>query len=315
MKKVLLMIVAVLVAVTSAFSQAKKPTIMVVPSDVWCNQNGYMMSQTIMGVVETSPDYSKALSSNSDLQLAISKLGELMSDNGFPLKDLSATLKSIQTSNAENSVIAEEEGGVVESSLDILRSTAKADIWLNLTWIVNRTGPKSSITYNLQAIDAYTNKQVAATSGTGSPSFSSELPILLEEAIVSRMDLFTSQLQSYFDDLFTNGREVALELKVSASSDVNLESEVGDDILSFIIEDWVADNTVRGQFNTSDATANVMKFEQVRIPMVLENGRSIDTRYWARGLMRELMTKYKLRVSLGMRGLGQAYLVINGTNE
>ena len=26
-----------------AFSQAKKPTIMVVPSDVWCNTNGYMM--------------------------------------------------------------------------------------------------------------------------------------------------------------------------------------------------------------------------------------------------------------------------------
>jgi hypothetical protein len=50
---------------------------------------------------------------------------------------------------------------------------------------VNRTGPKYSLTFNLQGIDAYTNKQIAACQGTGDPTFSAELPVLIEESIAN----------------------------------------------------------------------------------------------------------------------------------
>ena len=35
-----------------AFSQAKKPTLMVVPSDLYCNQHGYMLSFNNQGTTE-----------------------------------------------------------------------------------------------------------------------------------------------------------------------------------------------------------------------------------------------------------------------
>ena len=38
-----------------------------------------------------------------------------------------------------------------------------------------------------------------------------EVAVLLEEAVVDKMDAFVSQLQKHFDDLMANGREVALE--------------------------------------------------------------------------------------------------------
>lgn len=90
MKKVLFILSLVLVISGGCFAQAKKPTIMVVPSDVWCNQNGYMSSFDNQGQVEKYPNYETALQSSSDLVLAISKIGEMMAERGFPLKDLSA---------------------------------------------------------------------------------------------------------------------------------------------------------------------------------------------------------------------------------
>lgn len=310
MKRIILTLALALVTL-AGFSQAKKPSIMVIPSEVWMTKNGYMNEVELNGVKQQIPDYKRALSSNSDLLVAITKFGEMMASRGFPLKDLAAVLRSLQTQSTEEMFIGEASGGVAKSSLDMLRETAKADIEIHLTWIVNAQGPKKSVTANFQGIDTYTNKQVAAASGTGNPSFSSELAVMLSEAVIMHMDGFTNQLQMHFDDLFANGREVSLQCRRTNDSDINFDSEVGGDILSFIIEDWVAANTVQGRFNTTDATENVMNFEQVRIPLEI-NGRQMDTRTWARNLQRELMSKHKIRVKLDTRGLGHAYLLIEG---
>jgi hypothetical protein len=44
-----------LLFVTLNFAQAKKPTIMVVPSDVWCTKNGYMMTFDNQGTKVSIP--------------------------------------------------------------------------------------------------------------------------------------------------------------------------------------------------------------------------------------------------------------------
>lgn len=311
MKKVLFILSLVLVISGGCFAQAKKPTIMVVPSDVWCNQNGYMSSFDNQGQVEKYPNYETALQSNSDLVLAISKIGEMMAERGFPLKDLSACLKTIKQEAAEESVTTSKEGDVLaETPLDKLSRVAKADIIIQLTWSMNVSGPKKSVTFNMQGLDAYTNKQVAAASGTGAPSFSVEIPLLLEESILSHIDQFNSQLQVHFDDLFANGREVALTCRRWSGSEADFETEYDGNELSFIIEDWMAQNTVQGRFSTSDATENRLVFEQVRIPLQNEAGRAIDTRTWANGLRKSLKDTYGIDAKLTTKGLGQAIITI-----
>lgn len=311
MKKVLFILSFVLVISGGCFAQAKKPTIMVVPSDVWCNQNGYMSSFDNQGQVEKYPNYETALQSSSDLVLAISKIGEMMAERGFPLKDLSACLKTIKQEAAEESVTTSKEGDVLaETPLDKLSRVAKADIIIQLTWSMNVSGPKKSVTFNMQGLDAYTNKQVAAASGTGAPSFAVEIPVLLEESILSHIDQFNSQLQVHFDDLFANGREVALTCRRWSGSEADFETEYDGNELSFIIEDWMAQNTVQGRFSTSDATENRLVFEQVRIPLQNEAGRAIDTRTWANGLRKSLKDTYGIDAKLTTKGLGQAIITI-----
>ncbi len=312
MKKLLLSISFVFVTIL-CFSQAKKPELMVMPSDVWCNDKGYMISYDNQGVQEEIPDYKKAVKSDKELTNVISKIGALMADRGFPLKDLSATISGIEQREAEERLITSKAGSqIAESPLDKIRRVAKADIILSVDWTVNQVGPKRSITYNLQALDAYTNKQIAAVQGTGAPSMAAETVLLLEEAIVLNMDNFASRLQTYFDDLFANGREVTVRVRVfDNGSGVDLESEYDGMELTEIIDDWMWENTVEHRYSKIDGTENYIDFSQVRIPLFRENGRAMDTETFVRNLSKYLrQAPYSLTSKVLTRGLGEAVLII-----
>lgn len=235
-----------------------------------------------------------------------------MSDRSFPLKDLSSVLKSMANNTVMDIVTTSSSGAeLAESTLDLIKRNSNADIILELNWQVNTIGPKKSITYSLAAKDSYTDKQIAGAQGTGSPSFSADLPVLLEEAVVANMDNFCAQLQAHFDDMMENGREVTMEVKVvEDGSGINLASEYEGEELTDIIDDWVSDNSVNHRYNLSQGSNNFLKFEQIRIPLFQANGRPNDTRRWTRDLSKFLTTKYQISSKVDIRGLGKAVLLI-----
>jgi hypothetical protein len=301
-----------------SFGQAKKPTIMVVPSDNWCITNGYSIEFDNQGTQEIIPDYKKAFQNDSDLLLVISKINGLMADRGFPLKNMESEIKSISQVSAINAMRSSKSSGssVAESPVDQLLNQSKADIIIQMTWSINKVGPNKSITFNLQGIDAYSNKQIATAAGTGANSFAVELPVLLEEAVISYIGPFTDRLQTHFDDLFENGREVSITIKRWDDWDNDLESYYGTDNeeLGILIEDWMASNTVKGRFNTKDATENIMVFDQVRIPLYYERkGRqsAMDTRRFASLLSKFLRNSpYNIENKITTRGLGEATIYL-----
>ena len=315
MKKAIIFLCAFLSSVILS-GQAKKPTIMVVPSDNWCVTRGYVQTYNNQGKDVVTPDYKAALQNDSDLLLAISKINELMAERGFPLKNLESSLKTLENQSAEDALLSSRDGASVsESPIDKLKKVAKADIWMQLTYTEKPVGPKKALTFNLQGIDAYTDKQIAGASGTSSPSLVSDIAILIEESVLMHLDSFNAQLQAYFDDLFANGREIIVRIKVWDDFENGLETEYDGEELSTIIENWMQDNTVNGRFNTTDATENMMLFEQVRIPMEVEEKgktRPLDARRWVRGLGKYLQDKYNIESKLMMQGLGQAQLIIGG---
>lgn len=312
MRKSIIIIIAVFLSM-AAFGQAKKPTIMVVPSDVWCVQNNFSSTYDNQGVREIVPDYTRALQSDANLLLAIGKINSMMADRGFPLKDLQSVTKSINQKNAEDNMIQSKTSGasLAENPIDRLRRVAKADIIMQLTYTLNVMGPKYSITYNLQGLDAYTNKQIAGAQGTGKQTFTAELPVLLEEAVVNNMDNFCDQLMAYFEDLQENGREVSVDIRVfDNGSGLDLETEFGGMELSEIIDDWMSDNTVSHVFNKSDGSETFIQYEQVRIPLYKTNGQQMDTESFVRELRKFLRDRYKIESKVMTRGLGRCILAI-----
>lgn len=308
-------ILAIIILGLNGYSQAKKPTLMVVPSDAWCIQQGYSMVFDDQGTPVRIPDYKRAFQENTEVNQVISQINGLMAERGFPLKNMETVIRSLQMDAAEDNMRSSSSTGsnISESPVDALKKVAKADIIIQLTWTLNRVGPKRSVNFNIQGLDAYTNKQVATAVGTGEPSFSAELPVLLSEAVIAHMDSFTATLQDHFDDMFKNGREIIVRVQTWEDASVNLESEFNGEELGYLIEDWLADNTVNGRFSTTDMTESMALFEQVRIPLYNPSGRAIDARRYLRGLSKYLSSSpFSIQNKLVMKGLGRATIILGG---
>ena len=313
MKKIVSSLALLFLVSAAAFSQAKKPTIMVVPSDAWCNANGYMTVIDNQGVEVYNPNYQKALVSCPDLIPVISRINGLMADRGFPLKNLETVMKNLNRQDTELSVVQSKDGSSVQSNdLMAIRQSARADIIIQITWSINSIGPKKSVTFTMQGLDSYTGKEVASATGTGAPSFSTEVPVLLSEAVNSQIDEFCSRLQNHFDDMFENGRQIALKINVFQNdADANLETEYNGKELREIIEDWMAENTVKGRFNLSDDSELYMNFEDVRIPLFDARERPIAANAFARDLVKYLKTTYQIEpIKIMNQGLGQCTVIL-----
>lgn len=300
--------------------EGKMPTIMVVPSKQYCNNHGCLTTYDNQGVTEYIPNYEKALLDN-DLNIAITTLNARLTKRGFEVKNLSSALASLKTSAAEKSVLTSIEGGasVAESPIDVLRRTAKADIWVELDWYTNtvKGGSQKTLTFTLSALDAYTDFVIGGVSPTTSHneySSSFNIALMIESAIQGQFDPFCNTMVTYFNRLVAQGRPIKLSVYIWDDFDGTLMSEVGDDSeeLHEVIEDWLEDNTVKGKFGSPDLSPSgtSMIIEQVRMPLVNAKGRDLDPTRWARDLKNKLKNEYGIESNLSSKGLGEILLVI-----
>jgi hypothetical protein len=320
MKKSLIIAALLLACQAIGWSQAKKPTIMVVPADAFCERYGYVQTVNAMGETVTSPDYARAMKENADIRTLVAAMADFMAKNDFPIQSLEQELKRLQTEDAELAMMTGKNSGaeVDETPLERLRRSAKADIILDLDYEIHRLGPQKQVSFNLQAIDAYSSKIISGNTGVSSVA-NVPMTSLLEECVLSFKDNFLNGLQHHFDDLFANGREISVTLLRYNNCPVDFEEEYevnGDEYeLAEIIEAWMADNTVEGRFTTAAKSANRMRFNQVRIPLYAQNmnGRdvAIDAEAFVKPLVRMLKkAPYKLTVGSSPRGLGDVWITI-----
>jgi Family of unknown function (DUF6175) len=302
-----------LIAANNVFAQAKKPTIMVLPSDNWCEQRFFMTEFDNQGTKQKVPNYKQAFQEDTEIGQVISKIGSLMIDRGFPLKDAEQELKAIEARAAEDNMTTSTSTGssIAESPVDMLKNKAKADIIIQIWWKVTKTDAGKVLSFTVEAFDAYTNKRIASATGNSEPNNTAIVPVLLEQALLSKIDPFVNQLQQHFDDMLLNGREIRLTVKRWNTWQYTLEDEIEGEEITDHINNWMQTNTVNKRFNMSDASENIIRFEQVRIPIYDANGNPIDARAFAKGLQKHLKsTPYNFEVKLVTRGLGEAILIL-----
>ena len=318
MKKSLAIAALLLAFQVLGWSQAKKPTIMVVPADAFCERYGYVQQNQAMGMTVSSPDYSRAMKENADIRTLVSAMADFMAKNDFPIQSLEQELKRIQTESAEMAMMTGKTGSeIMESPIERLRRTAKADIILDLDYEIHRVGPQKQVSFNLQAIDAYSSKIISGNTGV-STAANVPLTSLLEECVLSFKDNFLSGLQHYFDDLFANGREITVTILRydSCPFDFDEEVEVDGEEVDFDewIEEWFQDNTVNGRFTTATSSANQLRFNQVRIPLYSQNrkGRdvAIDADDYVKPLVKLIRKQLNVPVGATPRGLGDVWITV-----
>ncbi len=311
MLRSLLLALGVLFASFGIHAQtAKKPIIMIVPSDNWCTQRYFTQTFKDQGRTVRVSDYGLAFQEDTELGGVISKVGEVLTELGYELKDCEQELKNIAIRSGEDNVTMSKSGAMLsENPIDVLKRRAKADIILQVGWQEVREQEGKSISFTLEAFDAYTSKRIASSSGLSEPSTES-VPRILQKCIKDRIDVFDRQMLNYYCNLQTNGREIILTVRVWDNWDNDLETEYNGEELLDCIQSWLHDNTVNNAFNLLDATEMIAQFEQVRIPFFDEKGRALDARAFATKLRKHLNTVYGIEAKVMTRGLGEAIVVL-----
>lgn len=302
----------ILFPICSLWAQDKKPTLMILPSDNWCVQRYFTSEFDNQGTKMKVPNYKQAFQEDTEIGQVISKIGSLMIERGYPLKDAEQEIKAIEARTAEENMTTSKSTGssIAESPLDKLKNRTKADIILQIWWKVNKTEQGKIISFTLEAFDSYTSKRIAASTGNGLPS-SDIVPVMLQQAVMAQIDQFSSQLLTHFTNMQQNGREITLTIKRFGSWDKDLETEIDGHEITDIITEWMNQNTVNKQYNNSETSENVLRLEQVKIPLQDANKNGVDARQFARNLQKYLKAApYNIESKLLNRGLGEAILIL-----
>lgn len=163
---------------------------MILPSDNWCTQRYFMSEYQNQGESVRIPNYLQAFQEDVELPAVISKVGELMVELGYSLKDAEMEIKNLNMRSAEDNMTFSKTSGsqLSESPLDILKRRIKADIIIQLGWNLNQEG---SLTVTLEAFDAYTSKRIATATNT-QPMKGKDIPASLQSIIQKILSLLMS---------------------------------------------------------------------------------------------------------------------------
>lgn len=286
---------------------AKKPTLMILPSDNWCTQRYFTSTYEFQGVKTRVPNYQQAFQEDTELPQVISKIGQLLTDKGYSIKDAEMEIKNLSIREAENNVTTSRTTGarIDETPLDILKRRIKSDVVIQIWWQVHKN---RSVSFTLEAFDSYTGKRVATS--TGIAESAGDVPHTLENAVSSNISDFDIQMMQWYDRMCATGREIVLSIKCWDNWDKDLETEYDGVELIDHIQNWLRSNAVNGVFNLSDATEVSAQFEQVMIPLI-DNGQALDSRGFATKLRKHLQKPpYNIQSKVVIRGLGEAILIL-----
>ncbi len=252
--------------------QAKLPNIMVVP---------YINEQT-----DVSPSDLRAhIDASPMLQLALSKVKESFSLNGYPTVDFIGLLRS-----QRNTDMAQAYRGATTNPIIKMMQSSKADIFVYVTPRIIRDGSTSQAIVMLDAQDAYTRESFANANFTSDSFMTSDTVRLVSMALDNISRNFFGQIEERFADLVASGRTIVAHLYVKEGCEMSFYDsfgETGDD-LGTLLNYYLAENAYHGtgEVNSIEDYYIDMSF---KIPIYEESsGRPIPKTY-AMSMLRKFL--------------------------
>ena len=300
----------------NAIEQAR-PTIMVIPGDQTLQNFKCLTTQKANGRDYILRDYKKYLLKDDRAKRIISTIQDEFNAQDFPLNDFEQTLKQLDTQEATDMADGFEKDAKTQ-----LLTVAQPDILLELSYDTSRDkismtshnyshkGEKN-VSFTLNAVDAYTNKVVATMTASNIKGESTTETI--QASIKDQMPKFQQDIQKYFSDILTRGRDITVRIAVAKDCNVRLndESIEGDTYADWII-DYMKAHTIKGAHKLQRNTATELYFVNCRIKLLNENGTQYGVYDWTRDLQKNLRKNLGLKCSNKAQGLGEVLISIQG---
>lgn len=293
----------------NAIVQAK-PEIMILPADKTLREFGDLKQTKIDGETYNLRDYQKFLLDDPNFKNVTAYIHGKFIELDYPLTDFEQNLKTL--SNKKATAMADN---LAQDSKTQLLATARPDIILEIDYNVKKdvtrsTGERNSH-YLINAIDPYTDKVIATISADGLKG-----PDALggmSESLDKNLPKLTDDIQKYFNDILTRGREVTVTVNVDNDSNQKLTDEsIDGDTYADAIVDFIKRNTVKGAYKMQVNTADQLSFGNVRIKVLNDDGTQYGVYDWTRDLQKYLRRELGLTTENRSQGLGEIVLTVKG---
>lgn len=291
------------------------PQIMVIPGDQTLQNFRMLKTETANGRTFVIRDYKGYMLKDDRARRIISAIQDAFNEQNYPLTDFEQTLKQLDTQ--EGTDMADD---LEKDAKTMLLTTARPDIILELNYDTsrdkisltshnyNQKGEKN-ISYTLSAIDAYTSKVIATITANNIKGESTTETIT--DDILKNMSKFQGDIQKYFSDILTRGRDITVRIAVAKGCNVKLsdESIEGDTYADWIV-DYIKTHTVKGAYKLQSNTDYELSFANCRIRLLNDDGTQYGVYDWTRDLAKNLLKNLGLKVTNKAQGLGEVLLVV-----
>lgn len=300
----------------NAIEQAR-PQIMVIPGDQTLQNFKCLTTQKANGRDYILRDYKNYLLKDDRAKRIISTIQDEFNKQDYPINDFEQTLKQLDTQEATDMADGFEKDAKTQ-----LLTVAQPDIILELSYDTSRDkismtshdyshkGDKN-ISFTLNALDAYTNKVVATMTASNIKGESTTQAI--QASIKESMPKFQQDIQKYFSDILTRGRDITVRIAVENGASISLtdESVEGDTYADWII-DYIKTHTVKGAYKLQRNTSKELYFVNCRIRLLNEDGTQYGVYDWTRDLQKNLRKNLGLKCTNKAQGLGEVLISIQG---
>lgn len=291
--------------------QQALPQIMIIPSDQTLKTFGALREEKANGRTYVIRDYQKYINADDRWRRITSTIQDMFNKEKYPLADFEQTLKQLDTQDATDMA-----DGVEKDTKTMLLTTTQPDIILELNYaksssLTSHDYKNKNVSYTLTGLDAYTNKSVATI--TTSNIKGSSTTETIQADLKKKMPALMNDIQNYFSDILTHGREVTVRINVEKGSNTNLsdESIEGDTYTDWII-DYIKAHTVKGAYKMQRNTKNELYFVNVRIGLLNNDGTQYGVYDWTRDLQKNLRKNLGLQSTNNSQGLGEITLTVKG---
>lgn len=203
---------------------------------------------------------------NSDFQrYTISAVMDCFNGNGYKTRDFVTQLMNSKTSDLLR-------GGAQTDDATMVAQQLPGDIIVYVDASIKRNEKGSSaVALGLKAIEQQTAGDLASKTYNSGFYMTSDSVVLVNDAVKKIEKEFFSRLQTAFEQMIANGREIALEFNLGATAsdwDFDMESPVTGEYFKDALEDWLREKAMN---QTYDIKANTAKFVNASVNVPLWN--------------------------------------------
>ena len=243
---IVIMIVAMLVSnITMAQSVVSvQPKIMVLP------------------YIKQGQDYRTILENDVNKRIVLTKIKEAFDNEGFTTVDLVARLKTLSQSAA-----FQEDNQTDLKKMVIEQSGADVYVEAEITCSAGSSG--NSVKMILTAYEVSSGNSLSNKVGDSGRFYTNDVGALASKAVSKVAKEFLGTMQMKFDEIVANGRSIAINFGFLDTSDLSMDSEVGNDgnPLKDEIELWMEENAYKNQYHIQGTVSKSMIFDDVKIPL------------------------------------------------